>query len=125
MFKKIILSIFALAALLLAVAVGAYVWFVVQPMHTPTSPVTTATSTTSAKPTGATSSAAIVVPTDKLTSGQKTFAKAMGIDLSNGLVITQAEYQCAVAKLGATRMQQIVNGATPTFSEGVTLYSCR
>ena len=128
MIKKISFLLFSIAALVIAVAAAVLVWFVIQNQYvhpTTTQPTTVHTDQPGTSAAATSSGAAIVIPTSKLTDGQKAFAKTMGLDVSNGLVITQTQYQCAVGKLGTTRMQEIINGSTPSFSEGLALMSCK
>lgn len=63
------------------------------------------------------------VNTNNLSDGQKAMLQAMGID-PNNFTITAEMVACAEAKLGAPRVEEIKNGATPSFSEGATLMAC-
>jgi hypothetical protein len=49
--------------------------------------------------------------------------EAMGID-ADSVNITPEMVACAEAKLGAARIEEIKNGATPSFSEGASLVAC-
>jgi Na+-transporting methylmalonyl-CoA/oxaloacetate decarboxylase gamma subunit len=63
------------------------------------------------------------VSTDSLTDGQKQMLSAMGIDAEN-ITITAEMVACAEAKLGSARIEEIKNGASPSFTEGATLVAC-
>ncbi len=63
------------------------------------------------------------VDTSQLTPGQKQLLETLGVDTEN-LVITPAMIACAEAKVGAARVAEIQNGATPTFMEGASLMAC-
>lgn len=58
-----------------------------------------------------------------LTEGQKKLLGALGID-ANAITVTQAMIVCAETSLGATRVEEIKGGATPSFSEGLKLAAC-
>ncbi len=63
------------------------------------------------------------VNTNSLTDGQRQMIEALGIDADN-VTITAEMVACAEAKLGAARVEEIKNGATPSFSEGASLMAC-
>lgn len=63
------------------------------------------------------------IDASQLTDGQKKMLAAMGID-PNTIVITQEMIACAEASLGPARVEEIKNGASPSFSEGVKLAAC-
>jgi hypothetical protein len=58
-----------------------------------------------------------------MTEGQRKMLSSMGIN-PDQVNITPQMIACAEAKLGATRTEEIKNGATPTFSEGASLVAC-
>ncbi len=66
---------------------------------------------------------ATTVNTSSLTEGQRKMIQAMGID-PDTITITPEMIACAEAKLGAARIEEIKNGATPSFTEGATLMVC-
>ena len=66
---------------------------------------------------------AVDVKSNNLTEEQLSLARALGIDPKN-VTITQEMIVCAESKLGADRVEEIKNGATPSFGEGVTLAGC-
>ena len=66
---------------------------------------------------------AVNVDTNTLTPGQRQLIEALGID-ANSITITAEMVACAEAKLGSARVEEIKNGATPSFGEGVTLAAC-
>lgn len=63
------------------------------------------------------------VSKSNLTDGQRKLIEAFGID-ADSITITPEMIACAEAKLGAARIEEIKNGATPSFSEGITLAGC-
>lgn len=63
------------------------------------------------------------VEASKLTEGQKKMLNAFGID-PNTVNITPEMIVCAETKLGAARIEEIKNGDTPSFTEGVSLAAC-
>lgn len=63
------------------------------------------------------------VDTNSLSAGQRQMLEAMGID-ADTVNITPEMVACAEAKLGAARIEEIKNGATPSFSEGASLVAC-
>ncbi len=60
---------------------------------------------------------------ENLTPGQRQMLTAMGIN-PDEFTVTPEMVACAEAKLGAGRVEEIKNGATPSFSEGVSLVAC-
>lgn len=58
-----------------------------------------------------------------LSDGQKSTLETMGVDVET-FVITPAMQLCAEEKLGAARMEEIINGAEPGFLEATKLISC-
>lgn len=58
-----------------------------------------------------------------MTEEQRKMMSALGID-PNQFNITAEMIACAETKLGASRVNEIKNGATPTFSEGASLMVC-
>lgn len=69
------------------------------------------------------SSGGTSVSGDDLTPGQRQMLTAMGIN-PDEFTITPQMIACAEAKLGTGRVEEIKNGATPSFSEGVSLVAC-
>ena len=63
------------------------------------------------------------VPTDSLSAEQKQMLSSFGID-PNNVTITPEMIACAEGKLGAARIEEIKNGATPSFTEGASLIAC-
>lgn len=68
-------------------------------------------------------SSGTTINTDNLTDSQRQMLKALGIDADN-ITITPQMVACAEAKLGAARIEEIKNGASPSFSEGAALVAC-
>jgi len=58
-----------------------------------------------------------------LTAGQSKMLESLGIN-PDEVTVTPQMVACAETKLGATRIEEIKNGATPSFSEGVSLVAC-
>lgn len=77
----------------------------------------------SALPDEKTSSNATVIETTQLSAGQRQLLESLGID-ADEVVITPEMIVCAETKLGAARIAEIQNGATPSFFEGVQLLGC-
>jgi len=73
--------------------------------------------------TQAQASGATTVNTSQLTPGQRQLLETLGVDTEN-LTITPEMVACAEAKVGAARVAEIQNGATPTFMEGASLMAC-
>jgi len=63
------------------------------------------------------------INTNNLTDGQTKMLESMGIDADN-ITITAEMVACAEAKLGSARVEEIKNGATPSFTEGASLMAC-
>ncbi len=63
----------------------------------------------------------VVTPT--LTDSQKKMLESFGID-TEAVTVTASMVACAEAKLGSARVEEIKNGATPSFLEGASLFSC-
>jgi hypothetical protein len=86
----------------------------------------TQTDETSGAPEG-TSSAGVTEDTQidasMLSEGQIKLLQTLGVDTDN-ITITPEMVACAEAKVGAARMEEIKNGATPSFGEGASLVAC-
>ncbi len=80
---------------------------------------TKTTSTTQAS--GATGGT--VISTANLSAGQQKLLSSLGIDASK-ITVTPAMIACAEAKVGAARIAEITGGATPSFTEGLSLLAC-
>ena len=63
------------------------------------------------------------VQTSSLSDSQRQMLNALGID-ADSVTITPEMVACAEAKLGTARIEEIKNGATPSFSEGASLVAC-
>lgn len=81
------------------------------------------TMSSSAAPTTSDTAEGTAVPTSALSDGQRKMLEAMGID-ADSVNITPEMVACAEAKLGAARIEEIKNGATPSFTEGASLVAC-
>jgi len=66
---------------------------------------------------------ATTINTSSLTDGQRQMLEALGID-ADSITITPEMVACAEAKLGAARVEEIKNGASPSFTEGASLVAC-
>lgn len=84
---------------------------------------TALTPNNNAETTGASTSGGTTVNAANLTDGQRKMLQALGVD-TNNITITAEMVACAEAKLGAARIEEIKNGATPSFSEGASLVAC-
>lgn len=58
-----------------------------------------------------------------LSEGQKKLLNALGID-ADSVTVTPEMVACAEASLGSARIDEIINGATPSFAEGLKLAAC-
>lgn len=58
-----------------------------------------------------------------LPEGQRTLLRALGIE-GDTVTLTPQMIACAEAKVGTERLEEIQNGATPSFSEGLSLFGC-
>jgi hypothetical protein len=74
-------------------------------------------------PASAPTTGGAVISTTKLSAGQQRLLSTLGID-STEIVVTATMVACAEEKIGAPRVAEIVNGSTPSFSEGVSLLAC-
>lgn len=63
------------------------------------------------------------IDSSNMTDGQRKLISALGFD-PNNVTITPEMIACAEAKLGATRVEEIKAGATPSFTEGASLVTC-
>lgn len=63
------------------------------------------------------------IDSSNMTEGQRKLMSALGLD-PNNITITPEMIACAEAKLGASRVEEIKNGATPSFTEGASLVAC-
>lgn len=63
------------------------------------------------------------VNTSSLSDSQRRMIESFGID-PDSITITPEMIACAEAKLGSARIEEIKNGATPSFSEGASLMAC-
>lgn len=86
-----------------------------------TAPASQAVSEPGATPSSATGGT--VISTANLSAGQQKLLSTLGIDASK-ITITPAMIACAEAKVGAARIAEITGGATPSFSEGLSLLAC-
>ncbi len=67
--------------------------------------------------------AGTTIDASSLTPSQRQLLESLGIDADN-VTITPEMVACAEAKLGAARIEEIKNGATPSFTEGASLVAC-
>ncbi len=58
-----------------------------------------------------------------LSDGQKKLLGALGID-ADAITVTPEMIACAEASVGPARVDEITNGATPSFTEGLKLAGC-
>ncbi|MFZ2886613.1 MAG: hypothetical protein WA021_02210 [Minisyncoccia bacterium] len=113
-------------SVVIAFAIGVYVGHLPITslvLDSATAPTSETTNVEAAAVTPTTETKGTVVKTTNLSAGQQKLLSALGIDASQ-IVITPAMIACAEAKLGAAWLKEIEGGATPTFSEGVSLYAC-
>lgn len=66
---------------------------------------------------------ATVIDPDLINADQKELLESFGID-TTGITVTAEMIACAEEKVGKERVEEIKNGATPGFLEGLSLVSC-
>jgi len=59
----------------------------------------------------------------KMTAEQRKMLESFGLN-PDEITITPGMIACAEAKVGTARIQEITNGATPSFMEGAALVTC-
>jgi hypothetical protein len=64
-----------------------------------------------------------VIKIDNLPEAQKVALRGLGVS-GPELVVTEEIIVCAETEIGAPRLYEIRNGATPSISEGLKLISC-
>jgi hypothetical protein len=65
----------------------------------------------------------IQIDTSSVSVDQKAAAEKVGIDIDS-IVITPEMISCAELKLGSPRLQEIIEGASPTTLESISLIPC-
>lgn len=63
------------------------------------------------------------IDSSNMTEGQRKLISSLGLNPDN-ITVTAEMVACAEAKLGAARVEEIKNGATPSFTEGASLVVC-
>lgn len=63
------------------------------------------------------------IDSSSMTDDQRILISALGLD-PNNVTVTAEMITCAEAELGAARVEEIKNGATPSFTEGASLVAC-
>ncbi len=71
----------------------------------------------------ATTAEGTTIQASSLSEGQIKLLGALGID-ADSINVTPEMVACAEASLGSARIEEIINGATPSFSEGLKLAGC-
>ena len=66
---------------------------------------------------------AFTIRLDSLSEAQQAMVRTMGID-SNEIQVTYGMVACAEAEIGAARVEEIRNGASPSMAEGMKLMGC-
>ncbi len=67
--------------------------------------------------------AGVTIQAASLSDGQKKLLNALGID-ADEITVTPEMIACAEAGLGQARVDEIMGGATPSFTEGLKLATC-
>lgn len=65
----------------------------------------------------------VTIDTSSLSDSQRQMLATMGVN-SETITLTPAMVACAEAEVGVGRLEEIKDGATPSFSEGFKLFSC-
>lgn len=65
----------------------------------------------------------VQIDTSQITSDQKAVAKKFGIDVDD-IVVTPEMISCAEEKIGVARLQEIIDGSSPTTLEGISMLGC-
>ncbi len=126
--KKLILAIvLIIIALIVGFVVGRSTASIDYPVSTKISEQVETSTPVVTEPESATTSTeatdAPPVNTSQLTQEQREMLSSFGID-ADALVVTASMITCAETKIGKARIEEIFNGATPTFFEGLDLFSC-
>ena len=66
---------------------------------------------------------AFTIRLDSLSEAQQAMVRGMGVD-SNEIQVTYGMVACAEAEIGAARVEEIRNGASPSMTEGMKLMGC-
>ena len=66
---------------------------------------------------------AFTIRLDSLSEAQQAMVRGMGID-ANEIQVTYGMVACAEAEIGAARVEEIRNGASPSMTEGMKLMGC-
>ena len=66
---------------------------------------------------------ATTIKASAMTEGQRKMLSALGID-ADAIFVTPEMMACAKSEIGDSRMNEIINGDTPTFGEGIKLVAC-
>ena len=65
----------------------------------------------------------IALPANALSEEQKAIAESVGIDVDSFMITTEM-IECAEEKIGTVRLQEIMDGASPSFLESAKLAPC-
>jgi len=122
-----IFLIVTLLLLVLAAGTAGYVWWKLQrvmQIETLDTPATSQSLVPVTTPVAKTVPAeGIKINTDAVSVEQKAAASKVGIDLDT-VTITPQMVACAENKLGSDRVAEIMNGASPSVLESMTLLGC-
>lgn len=83
----------------------------------------TAPAKTSAEPDPTSVEEGTVIDESLINEDQKELLERFGIDTS-AITVTEEMITCAEEKVGIERLEEIKNGATPDFLEGLSLVTC-
>ena len=124
---KIYLSV-GLILLLIAMCVVGYVWLKLQSALTPTvnndsGEVVDFVKSEQTPVANTVPQEGIKLNSSAISVEQKAVAEKVGIDL-DAVVVTPEMISCAEQKLGSERIQEIMNGASPTTLESMSLLGC-
>lgn len=119
--------------LFLSLGVGVYVWYLFQTVPLEGSPITTVTSLSpplsqssadeDEETTETTPPTPVIIETRSLTEGQRDALNTLGYT-GETITLTTDMIVCATEALGSARINEILEGATPSVLESMRLLPC-
>jgi len=125
--RNIIIVVLLIIALVVGFIIGRETATIKNPLTTtnperPTENREVAT-TSPAEATATSSGENATFDSSEITPEQRERLGTFGID-ADAVVVTAAMISCAETKIGKARLEEIFSGSTPTFFEGLDLFSC-